>query len=86
MSPDDEQHVAEWLGRIAPVLGIGPDLVDEALILDLARDAAHGIARPAAPLTTYLLGLAAGRAGADAATVRRLAERITEEIAAETGG
>ncbi len=86
MSPDDEQHVQEWLGRIAPVLGFDPDLVDEALILDLARDAAHGIARPAAPLTTYLLGLAAGRAGADAAAVRRLAERITGEIAAETGG
>ncbi len=86
MSPDDEQHVQEWLGRIAPVLGIEPGLVDETLILDLARDAAHGIARPAAPLTTYLLGLAAGRAGADAAAVRRLAERIAGEIAAETSG
>lgn len=82
MSPDDEQHVEEWLARIAPALGIDRELVDEALILDLARDAAHGIARPAAPLTTYLLGLAAGRAGADAAVVRRVAQRITGEISA----
>ena len=33
-------------------------------VLDLARDAAHSVARPAAPLTTYLLGVAVGR-GAD---------------------
>lgn len=38
---------------------------DVDLILDLARDAAHSVARPAAPLTTYLLGIAVGR-GADA--------------------
>jgi hypothetical protein len=43
--------------------------VDVALdidaILDVARDAAHGVDRPAAPVTTYLLG-AAVAAGADA--------------------
>lgn len=36
------------------------DLVD--LVLDLARDAAHTVARPAAPLTTFALGVAAGLA------------------------
>lgn len=45
-------------------------------VLDLARDAAHSVARPAAPLTTYLLGIAVGR-GADpdaaAAALSRLA-------------
>lgn len=45
-------------------------------ILDLARDAAHSVARPAAPLTTYLLGVAVG-GGADpeeaAAALGRLA-------------
>jgi hypothetical protein len=82
MSPDEQQHVQDWLARIVPALGLDAALVDEALILDLARDAAHGVARPAAPLTTYLLGLAAGRAGADAAGVRQFAERITGEIAA----
>lgn len=45
-------------------------------ILDLARDAAHSVARPAAPLTTYLLGVAVGQ-GADpeaaAAALSRLA-------------
>jgi hypothetical protein len=43
--------------------------VDHDLVLDVARDVAHGVARTAAPLTTYLLGLAVGRSGADPATV-----------------
>lgn len=35
----------------------------EALVLDLAREAAHGVARPAAPLTTFLAGYALGAEG-----------------------
>ena len=50
---------------------------DRRAVLDLARDVAHGVVRPAAPLTAFLLGLAVGR-GADvetaAATLTRLAE------------
>jgi hypothetical protein len=34
---------------------------DVAAVLDLARDAAHGIARPAAPVTTFIAGVAVGR-------------------------
>jgi hypothetical protein len=33
-------------------------------VLDVARDVAHGVLRPAAPVSAYLLGLAVGR-GAD---------------------
>jgi len=64
-------------------LGI-EDAVDRAemvtAVLDLARDVAHGVARPAAPLTTFLLGVAVGRSANPAATaemagqVSRLAE------------
>jgi hypothetical protein len=55
----------EWIDSLDDALGIaqGGQRIRE-LVLDLARDAAHGIARPAAPLTTYLLGVAVGR-GAD---------------------
>lgn len=38
----------------------------QRLVLDLAREVAHGVERPAAPVTAYLLGLAVGR-GADPA-------------------
>lgn len=56
----------EWTDRVVAELGLpeGLDQHEIDLILNLARDSAHGVARPAAPLTTYLLGLAVGR-GAD---------------------
>jgi molybdopterin-guanine dinucleotide biosynthesis protein A len=52
----------EWISAVKDELGIDLD-VDTGVLLDLARDAAHGVARPAAPLTTFLAGYAAGRAG-----------------------
>lgn len=52
----------EWISAVKDELGIDLD-VDTKLLLDLARDAAHGVARPAAPLTTFLVGYAAARAG-----------------------
>jgi hypothetical protein len=65
----------DWIAAVRAELDVDP--VDTALVLDLARDVAHGVARPAAPLTAYLLGLAVGR-GADprqaAATVTALAK------------
>jgi hypothetical protein len=67
----------EWINVVGLELGIeaGPDgPIDRSLVLDLARDVAHGVARPAAPLTTYLLGVAVG-AGADA---REAAGKIVE--------
>ncbi|MEU6944073.1 DUF6457 domain-containing protein [Streptomyces sp. NPDC046316] len=51
----------EWITAVKAELGIEID-VDTGVLLDLARDAAHGVARPAAPLTTFLVGYAAGRA------------------------
>ena len=69
-----------WLLRLARALDIDPTVIDVELVLDLARDAAHGIARPAAPLTTFLVGFAAGAQGggrdeiaALATTARKLA-------------
>ena len=60
--------LTEWARACSDELGL--DLTTEKpdvdRVLDLARDAAHQVARPAAPLTTYLLGVAVGR-GADPA-------------------
>jgi hypothetical protein len=55
----------DWIAAVCADLGV--DRPDSTQILDLAREVAHGVARPAAPLTTYLVGLAVG-AGADPAT------------------
>ena len=64
-----------WLVELATALGVDPAAVDRTLLLDVARDAAHHVARPAAPLTTFLVGLAAGLAGGDADAVRAAAEQ-----------
>lgn len=51
----------EWISAVKDELGIDLD-VDTGVLLDLARDAAHSVARPAAPLTTFLVGFAAAKA------------------------
>ncbi|MEV6997320.1 NTP transferase domain-containing protein [Streptomyces sp. NPDC093982] len=51
----------EWISAVKDELGVDLD-VDTKVLLDLARDAAHGVARPAAPLTTFLVGYAAAQA------------------------
>jgi hypothetical protein len=70
----------EWLGRLSGALGVDAAAIDVDLVLDLARDAAHGVARPAAPLTTFLVGLAAGARGGSAEEIRAAA-RIASELA-----
>ncbi|MFE7882957.1 DUF6457 domain-containing protein [Streptomyces sp. NPDC057411] len=77
----------EWITAVKDELGIDLD-VDTGVLLDLARDAAHGVARPAAPLTTFLVGYAAARAGADGgpqavAEAARKAAALAERWAAE---
>lgn len=52
-----------WAVELASALDLPADSADVALLLDLARDAAHAVARPAAPVTTFLVGLAAARNG-----------------------
>ncbi|MEU8590918.1 NTP transferase domain-containing protein [Streptomyces sp. NPDC048664] len=64
----------EWISAVKNELGIGLD-VDTAALLDLARDAAHGVARPAAPLTTFLVGYAAGQAGGGPEAVAEAARK-----------
>ena len=56
----------DWAQLVADELGVvRPDTRE---VLDLARDVAHGVERPAAPLTAWLAG-AAVAAGADPADV-----------------
>jgi hypothetical protein len=60
-----------WIDVVCAELGITAD-VDVDAILAVARDAAHNVERPAAPVSTYLLGVAAAK-GVD---VAQAAERI----------
>lgn len=63
-----------WLIAAAREAGIDPADIPVKTVLDLARDVAHGVVRPGAPVTAYVLGLAVGR-GADPSA---LAEKLTE--------
>jgi hypothetical protein len=56
----------DWVTAACAELALDPEDVDTRVVLDLARDVAHDVLRPAAPITAYLLGLAVGR-GADPA-------------------
>jgi hypothetical protein len=74
-----------WITALADELGVDPGRVDQSLLLDVARDAAHGVARPAAPLTTFLVGYAAGLRGGSAEAVAQAAataQRLALEQAA----
>lgn len=65
----------EWSQRAAATLGLTGD-IDEDAILDLARVVAHGVERKMAPISTFLAGLAAGKAGGDAVAVGDAIEKL----------
>nr|WP_276512059.1 NTP transferase domain-containing protein [Microbacterium thalassium] len=61
----------EWAEALCSTLGLTADQLPVAAVLDLARDAAHGVARPAAPVGAFAAGVAAGLAGGDPDAVAR---------------
>jgi hypothetical protein len=72
-------ELSSWLNIVSAELGITDvelDNNDIHTLLDLARDSAHEVERLAAPLTSYLVGVAVGRGaslGSAAAKVTALA-------------
>jgi Domain of unknown function (DUF6457) len=58
--------LGQWWDQVTQALEIRslapPELMPQ--VLDLTRDVAHGVSRPAAPLAAFLLGVAVG-SGAD---------------------
>lgn len=73
----------EWTREVCDELGLDPGDVDRDGILDMTKDVAHGVARPAAPLTAYVAGLAIGRGADPAATLARIAEMARARTPAE---
>lgn len=56
--PDSPAELDQWVTALASALDLPESDVPVGLLLDLTREAAHGVVRPAGPLTTYLVGLA----------------------------
>lgn len=83
--------MADWPTELAAALDEAALTDDEiTVLLDLARDVAHGTERRYAPLSTFLVGIALGRApaGDRAATLAALADRVRAALPppAEDGG
>jgi hypothetical protein len=73
-------NLHDWIDELCDVLDVEAE-IDEGLVLDLARVAAHNVERRSAPITTYLLGFAAGSTGANPEAVEALAgkaQRLAE--------
>jgi hypothetical protein len=75
----------DLLERLAAGLGVGaPTAGEQQLLLDCARDVAHGSERRHAPLSTFLLGVAVGAGDVDRETaLREAVERVRAVIAAD---
>ena len=80
MPSSDARALSEWVTAVVRELGLAE--LDSAtvvdLVLDLTSDVAHGVSRPAAPVTAFLLGVAAGRADDPVVAARDYAGKISK--------
>ena len=71
-------ELSDFAAALAEALELEGVDVDVTRVLSLASDAAHAYIRPAAPVATFLAGLAAGRAGVTAESVQAALDRATD--------
>lgn len=86
----------DWIADASEALGLPAESITHDLrdqLLDLTRDVAHGVARVAGPLTTYLVGLAVGGGMPPTTAVARLsvlaaarADQDDEDVPEPAGG
>lgn len=70
------EGLTEWVDTLRGRFGLAPEDVPIESILALATDAAHGVTRPAAPVSAFIAGLVAGRTGGDAVAIDQVVEAI----------
>ncbi len=72
----------DWLTQLSAELGVDDVELDHKtvkVLLDLARDAAHGVERVAAPLTPFLVGVAVGRGQRGAAAAADATKQLSPD-------
>jgi hypothetical protein len=76
-------ELKHWLTTLSAELETSDVTMDDdavTTLLDLARDSAHEVERVAAPLTTFLVGVAVGRGGVlDAAAAKATTLLMNDE-------
>jgi hypothetical protein len=79
-------ELKHWLTTLSAELGTSDVTMDDdavTTLLDLARDSAHEVERVAAPLTTFLVGVAVGRGGASNAAAATATTLLMNDEAAD---
>lgn len=68
--------LTDWAKECGDELGVDLTIerADVDRILDITRDVAHQVARPAGPVTAYVLGIAVGRGADPAEAARKLTD------------
>lgn len=82
MNDDERTALDGWAYKLSQALELNDLELDIDRVLDLAGDAARSVVRPAAPVTTFLVGYAAGRAAAGGSDP---AAAVSEAIVTATG-
>jgi len=74
----DDSQLEAWMAALARKLGDDPGDVDVQVLLDVARDAAHAVTRPAAPLATFMAGYAAASRGGGPDAIAEACAAVSE--------
>lgn len=82
----DPLPLPEATALVAAELGVPDGVVDLEAVLDLARDAAHEVRRPMAPVATFLAGYLAAAPGADTAAAFQQVRAAIARVAADAAG
>lgn len=78
--------LTQWATLVAEELELDAQAATDPAIkelLDLTREVAHNVTRPAGPITTFLIGLAVGQVGGDNDMVKALVEKINALVPQE---
>ncbi len=79
---DDRQKLLhDWTEKLLAAFEIEETKVNIDAVLALAGKAAHGVVRPAAPLTTFVVGYAAGLAVGSGQAEEQVAMRSAIAVA-----
>ena len=76
-----DQITQMWMARVATLLNVDQHDVLISELLDLTREVAHGVERKSAPLTTFLLGYAAGKDSLSPEEVHKLIAAVSNAVA-----
>ena len=79
-------ELKQWLTTLSAELATSDVILDDnavRIVLDLARDSAHEVERVAAPLTTFLVGIAVGRGAALSTAAATATSLLLNDEAAE---